>query len=164
MSLSRILNDQPAPAPATSAPVPQLFNNPPPHNVLVSPRHQRSPSPSFPPRPRTPIPRQVQSSPALERHASDFPSRSGAHHDSSAWDDVGEWRQASRSRNGNMETQREVSPSSVQDYQYGKNDESNAVHKKRKRAADDDGDYRPPLTRRVCRYPFHVDVFFADHI
>ncbi|KAF8481151.1 SNF2 family DNA-dependent ATPase [Russula ochroleuca] len=148
MSLSRILNDHPAPTSVPPAPVPQLFNNPPPHNMLVSPRYERSPSPSFPPRPRTPNSHQVQSSPALERHTSDFPSRSGGHHDSGAWDEVGEWRQSSRSRNGNMETQREVSPSSVQDYQYGKNDESNGVHKKRKRGADDDGDYRPPLTRR----------------
>ncbi len=146
MSLSRILNDHPAPASVPSAPAPQPFNtNAPPHNILVS-HHERSPSPPFPLRPRTPISRQAQSSPVLERHTNDFPSRSGAHHDSSAWDDVGEWRQPSRSRNGNMETQREASPSS---YKYGKNDESNAAHKKRKRGADDDGDYRPPLTRRV---------------
>jgi hypothetical protein len=97
-----------------------------------------------------PISRQAQSSPVLERHVNDFPSRSGGHHDSSAWDDVAEWRQPSRPRNGNTEAQREASPSSAQEYNYGKNDESNAVHKKRKRGADDDGDYRPPLTRRVC--------------
>lgn len=151
MSLSRILNDHPAPASVPPPPAPQHFKNGPLHNILVPPHHERSPSPSFPPRSRTPISRQAQSSPVLERHANDFPSRSGAHHDSSAWDDVGEWRQPSRSRNGNMETQREASPSSVQDYKYGKNDESNSVHKKRKRGADDDGDYRPPLTRRVCQ-------------
>ena len=150
MSLSRILNDHPTPASVPSAPATQLFNNAPSHNILLSPHHERSLSPSFPPRPRTPISRQAQSSPVLGRHANDFPPRSGAHHDPSAWDDVGEWRQPSRSRNGNMETQREASPSSVQEYKYGKNDESNSVHKKRKRAADDDGDYRPPLTRRVC--------------
>ena len=153
MSLSRILNEHPAPPSLPPVPAPQFFNNAPPH--LVSPHHERSLSPSFPPRTRTPISRQAQSSPVLERHVNDFPSRSGGHHDSSVWEDVGEWRQSSRSRNGNMEIQREASPSSVQEYKYGKNDESNAIHKKRKRGADDDGDYRPPLTRRVCKYPLH---------
>jgi hypothetical protein len=143
MSLSRILNDLPAPAP-----VPSL---PPPPNNLISPRHDRSPTPTFLPRSQTPISRQTQSSPTLERRAGDFSSRSSAHQDSSACDAAArEWRQPSRPQNGNTELQREASPSSVQDYQYGKNEESNAVNKKRKRAADDDGDYRPPTTRRVC--------------
>jgi hypothetical protein len=152
MSLSRILNDHPVPASVPSAPVSQLFNNPPPPNNLISPRHERSPSPTFSTRSRTPASRQAQSSPALERRTGDFASRSGGHQDASPWDDVAEWRQPSRARNGNTETPHEASPSSVQDYQYGKTEDSNAGPKKRKRAADDDGDYRPPSTRRVRRH------------
>ncbi|KAI0307777.1 SNF2 family N-terminal domain-containing protein [Multifurca ochricompacta] len=151
MSLSRILNDHPAPAPATvtSVPVSQVFSNPPPPNSLIPSRHDPSPSPPFPSRSQTPLSRQVQSSPAQERRTNDFAPRSGGHQDTSAWDpDTREWRQSSRPWNGNTEMHREVSPSSIQDYRYGKNEEPNAVHKKRKRAVDDDGDYRPPSTRR----------------
>ena len=136
MSLSRILNDHPAPA--AVPPLPLSSNN------LISPRRDRSSSPPFPPHSQTPISRQAQSSPTLERRAGDFASRSGANQDTSAWDtDAREWRQPSRARNGNTELQREASPSSVQ------NEEPNAAQKKRKRGADDDGDYRPPTTRRV---------------
>jgi hypothetical protein len=147
MSLKRILNDHPAPSPVPSVP--------PPPNNLISPRHERSPSPTFPQRSQTPNSRQAQSSPTFERRAGDFSSRSGAHQDTSTWEpDPREWRQPSRAQNGNTELHREVSPSSVQEYQYGKNEEPNAVHKKRKRAADDDGDYRPPTTRRVSQHAF----------
>ena len=150
MSLSRILNDHPAPASVPPPPVHQVFNSPLQPNNIISPRHERSPSPSFPPSSRAPISRQSQSSPALERRTAEFASRSGAHKDTSAWDGMPEWRQPSRARNGNGETAREASPSSVQENQQGKNDEPSVVHKKRKRGADDDGDYRPPTTRRVC--------------
>ena len=159
MSLSRILNDHPVPASVPPPPVHQAFNNPPPPSNIISPRHERSPSPSFPHTSRQP-----HSSPAHERRTGDFASRSGAHKDTSAWDDVGEWRQPSRAHNGNAETPREASPSSVQEYQYSKNDEASMVHKKRKRTADDDGDYRPPSTRRVRGHPLIVDVLSIHHV
>ena len=130
MSLSRILNDHPAPASVPPPPAPQLLQQRPTayHSFLLT---MNAPHPPLFPRPRTPISRQAQSSPVLERHTPMiFLPGPVATMTLGAWEDVGEWRQPSRSRNGNMEAQREASPSSVQEYKYGKNDESNAVHKK----------------------------------
>jgi hypothetical protein len=149
MSLSRILNDHPPHSPAP-------FSVPPPQpNTLISPRPDRSLSPPFPPREQTPTSRQALSSPAL-----DHPSvRSANLQDVGAWDpDTSDWRHSSRPRNGNTDVQREGSPNSVQEHHYSKNEEPNSANKKRKRAANDDGDYRPPTSRRVspcasCKTP-----------
>ncbi len=150
MSLSRILNDHPSHPPVQpSLPLSQVFNVPQP-NTLISPRPDRSLSPSFPPRSQTPTSRQALSSPALDHPSADFTSRPGSHQDVGAWDpDTGDWRHSSRPRNGNMDIQREGSPNSVQEHHYSKNEEPNSVNKKRKRTANDDGDYRPPSSRRV---------------
>ena len=133
MSLSRILNDHPPHSPTP-------FNVPPPQpNALISPRPDRSLSPSLPPRSQTPTS-------ALD-HSS---VRSGNLHDVGPWDpDTSDWRHSSRPRNGNTDVQREGSPNSVQDHHYSKSEEPNSANKKRKRAANDDGDYRPPSSRRV---------------
>ena len=143
MSLSRILNDHPPAQPSLP-----IFNIPPSQpKPLRSPRPDRSLSPSFPPRSQTPTSRQPLSSPALD-HPSVF--RSSSHQDVGAWDpDTNDWRHSSRPRNGNADIQREGSPNSLQEHHYSKNEESNLVNKKRKRTANDDGDYRPPSSRRV---------------
>ena len=143
MSLSRILNDHP--------PHPPTFNVPPqPPTTLISPRPDRSLSPSLPPHSRTPTSRQVLSSPALDHPSADFAARSGTHQDAGAWDpETSDWRHSSRPRNGNTDVQREGSPNSAQENHYSKNEEPNSANKKRKRAANDDGDYRPPSSRRV---------------
>ena len=140
MSLSRILNDHPSHP--SSAPA---FNAPPP-----PPRPERSPSPSFPPRSKTPTTRQALSSPALDHTSADFTARPSSHQDVAAWDhESSDWRHSSRPRNGNTDVHREGTPNSVQEHHYSKNEESNSVNKKRKRGANDDGDYRPPSSRRV---------------
>jgi hypothetical protein len=141
MSLSRILNDHPSVQP--SLPLSQVFNVPPSQpNHLVSPRPDRSLSPSFPPRSQTPTSRQALSTPALDHPSADLTFRSSSsHQDVGAWADTSDWRHSSRPRNGNTDIQREGSPNSVQ--------EPNSVNKKRKRTANDDGDYRPPSSRRV---------------
>ncbi len=151
MSLSRILNDHPSnPSVQPSLPLSQGFNIPPSQpNSLISPRLDRSLSPPFP-RSQTPTSRQALLSPSH-----DHPSalRSTSHQNVGAWDpDASDWRHSSRARNGNTDIQREGSPNSAQEHHYSKNDEPNSVNKKRKRGADDDGDYRPPSTRRVSRH------------
>lgn len=141
MSLSRILNDHPSVQP--SLPISQVLNIP-----QLNPL-DRSLSPSFPPRPLSPTARQTPSSPALDRPSADFALRSSSHQDLGAWDpDTSDWRHPPRARNGNADIQREGSPNSVHEHHYAKNDEPNSVNKKRKRAANDDGDYRPPSGRR----------------
>ena len=146
MSLSRILNDHPPhPSAQPSLPLSQVFNIP-PSQPLISPRPDRSLSPSFT-RSQTPTSRQALSSPALDHPSADLALRSGSHHDGGAWDpDTSDWRHSSRPRNGNTG---EGSPNSVQEHHYSKNEEPNSVNKKRKRTANDDGDYRPPSSRRV---------------
>ncbi|KAH9019839.1 SNF2 family DNA-dependent ATPase [Lactarius pseudohatsudake] len=149
MSLSRILNDHPSHPPVQPPlPLSQVFNVSQP-NTLISPHPDRSLSPSFPPRSQTPTSRQALSSPALDHPSADFASRPSSHQDVAGWDpDTGDWRHSSRPRNGNTDIQREGSPNSVQDSHYSKNEEPNSVNKKRKRGANDDGDYRPPTSRR----------------
>lgn len=153
MSLSRILNDDPVPPPSSSQPA---------HSSLPSldPALMDRPPSSHSPPPAMRTRRRSQSG-----RLADYPAPSRNHmyqptslQPSSGWDPrSGEWVQAPHGPEGNFYPSHSP-PKDVQGSQPnmltfvkdGIPGMSQSPPKKRRKTADDDADYQPPGSRRVC--------------
>ncbi|KAI0068403.1 hypothetical protein BV25DRAFT_1818814 [Artomyces pyxidatus] len=158
MSLSMILNDDPAPRTTPSGPPASALAS---HSPLARdpPPVERRPPPSRTP---SPLPHRARRHSQTDRSPRDYAFRPVSYQPVGGWDaKAGEWVQGEGPPSGYYHPDRLSPPASHSPNGYqvgppgeitfvkdGVQDTSQSPPKKRRRNADDDSDYHPPGTRR----------------